>query len=108
MAAAFLVLLAFAAPATLFGPGDPSSAADATTLPWFLMWLQALMRHFDSQIAGFYLPLFTLVGLFAVPYIGRRDTKLRVVAMAVFVLLLIVLTTMGFAGDPIRLGAPLP
>ncbi len=108
MAAAFLVLLAFAAPATLFGPGDPGAIADAGKLPWFLMWLQALMRHFDAQIAGFYLPLFTLAGLFAVPFIARKDTKLKAVAMAVFVLLLIVLTTMGFAGSPILLGTPLP
>ncbi|GBD84770.1 hypothetical protein BMS3Abin02_01164 [bacterium BMS3Abin02] len=108
VSAVFLVLLALAAPAPLFAPA--SGVVDPSKAPWYLLWIQQLLAWLHPQVAGFYVPLLILVGLFAIPFIdhstNREDRRVGLLVFGIFVLALIVLTILGFIARTSGFGYP--
>lgn len=108
ISAAFLVLLALAAPAPLFEPA--SGVVDPSKAPWYLLWMEQLLAWLHPQVAGFYIPLLILVGLLAVPFIdrttNREDRRVGLLVFGIFVLALVVLTILGFIARTSGFGYP--
>ena len=108
ISAVFLVLLALAAPAPLFEPA--SGVVDPSKAPWYLLWMQQLLAWLHPQVAGFYVPLLILVGLFAIPFIDhatdREDRRVGLLVFGIFVLALAVLTILGFIARTSGFGYP--
>ncbi|NOY56377.1 MAG: hypothetical protein GXP34_10385 [Actinobacteria bacterium] len=106
--AAFLVLLALAAPAPLFEPA--SGVVDPSKVPWYLLWIQQLLAWLHPQVAGFYVPMLILVGLLAIPFIDRttnqEDRRVGLLVFGIFVLALVVLTILGFIARTSGFGYP--
>jgi ubiquinol-cytochrome c reductase cytochrome b subunit len=106
---AMILLLAWAIPAPLARPADPT---DTTTVPrpdWYFYFLFQLLHYFRGKtevIGTFVLPSLAMVALFFLPWIDRNRTRrLRKRPVALFAFLLAVggwswLTYLAVAGTP--------
>ncbi len=69
MAMAGLIVWAILLQAPLEAPADPASVPNPSKAPWYFVGLQELLVYFDPWIAGFLLPVLTVFGLCALPYL---------------------------------------
>jgi hypothetical protein len=76
---------AIALPTTLGPPANPSVTPAVTKAPWFFVGVQEMLHYFDAWLAGVVLPLASVVGLCALPYLdrsgGRRAPRIVVAAL---------------------------
>jgi hypothetical protein len=104
---ALLLVWSLASVAPLEQPADPSRTPDPCKAPWYFLGLQEMLAYFDPWIAGVMLPLLTIGGLLAIPWLdvnpsgnGYYSLARRRFAIGVFML--------GFVGLwllPIVVGA---
>ncbi len=78
----------------LGAPVDPQVTPTVAKAPWFFIGIQELLQYFDAWIAGVLLPLITILGLMALPYldvsqegVGQHTIKKRPLAISGLLLL---------------------
>jgi hypothetical protein len=52
---------------------NPSKTPNPAKAPWYFVGLQELLVYFDPWIAGVIIPGLIIVGLMAIPFVGRGD-----------------------------------
>jgi hypothetical protein len=89
------------------GPqADPSITPTVAKAPWFFIGIQEMLQYFDAWLAGVILPLLSVVGLCALPYLdvsdagsGRYTWRNRPLALAVIVGLLLIWLVPALVGQ---------
>ena len=89
------------------GPqADPQVTPAVAKAPWFFVGIQEMLQYFDAWLAGVVLPLLSVVGLCALPYLdasdvgsGRYTWRRRPLALAVFVGLLLLWLVPALVGE---------
>jgi hypothetical protein len=110
LAAVILTLLSLAGPAPLLA--QAGEVVDPSKAPWYLVWMEQLFAWLPLGIAGFFVPLLVIVGLFAVPFVdknpdeGPSSRKLALVLFGIFALAMLVLTLIGLASRSSGFGWP--
>lgn len=64
-----VAVVAFFLGAPLFPVSDPSEPVTEVAAPWFLLGLQELASYFDPWVPWLLIPLLTILGLWALPYL---------------------------------------
>ncbi len=104
MSVMFLVLvLAVLFDAPLRDVANPTVTPNPEKAPWYFAALQELLAHFHPMIAGVLIPGAIIIGLIALPYLDRslfikpEHRRVAVATFTTFMVILIVLTIVGFA-----------
>lgn len=104
MAILFVVmLLAVMFDAPLHEVANPTLTPNPEKAPWYFAGLQELLAHFHPLIAGVLIPGAIVLGLIALPYIDRslymqtRHRRVAVATFTTFMVIMIILTLIGFA-----------
>lgn len=82
---------------------NPTVTPNPEKAPWYFAGLQELLAHFHPLVAGVLIPGAIITGLVALPYIDRslyqrpHHRRVAVTAFTTFMVLMIILTIVGFA-----------
>ncbi len=69
IATTVLIVWSLLVHAPLEGPANPVVTPNPSKAPWYFLGLQEMLVFFDPWIAGFTMPVLTIVGLMAIPYL---------------------------------------
>lgn len=69
IAAAVLIVWSILLRAPLEAAANPADVPNPSKAPWYFVGLQELLVYFDPWIAGFLIPVLTIIGLCVLPYL---------------------------------------
>jgi quinol-cytochrome oxidoreductase complex cytochrome b subunit len=91
IAAAVLIVWSILLRAPLEAAANPADVPNPSKAPWYFVGLQELLVYFDPWLAGFLIPMLTIIGLCALPYLdvnsqgnGYYTLRERPLAITVF------------------------
>lgn len=97
-AAALIAFWAYALPAPLEEPANPTVSPNPSKAPWYFLGLQEMLVYFDPWIAGVLFPTVILIGFMTIPFIdnnprgcGYYSFKDRKMAVSIFLFFWLVL-----------------
>lgn len=73
LATVVLLVWSLAIQAPLEEPANPVVTPNPSKAPWYFLGLQEMLVYFDASIAGVTLPVLTIVGLMAIPYLDFNE-----------------------------------
>lgn len=82
---------------------NPDLTPNPEKAPWYFIGLQELLSHFHPLVAGVFVPSLVVIGLMALPYLDRNESRgpggrrVAVWTFSIFLVVWIALTLIGFA-----------
>ncbi len=73
LATVVLLVWSLSIQAPLEEPANPVVTPNPSKAPWYFLGLQEMLVYFDASIAGVTLPVLTIVGLMAIPYLDFNE-----------------------------------